>query len=73
MCSAFQTHSHSLGSYGEDVQIRDTNSRILLTDSYETIAKRSRGAVTNSISGISFDPVERPGTSNLTVLSMKRQ
>jgi tryptophanyl-tRNA synthetase len=38
---------------------------ILLTDSYETIAKRIRSAVTDSISGITFDPVERPGTSNL--------
>ncbi|KAN0109813.1 hypothetical protein V8E52_008919 [Russula decolorans] len=48
----------------------DPNSRILLTDSYETIAKRIRGAVTDSISGITFDPVERPGTSNLlTILS----
>jgi tryptophanyl-tRNA synthetase len=48
----------------------DPNSRILLTDSYETIVKRIRGAVTDSISGITFDPVERPGTSNLlTILS----
>jgi tryptophanyl-tRNA synthetase len=48
----------------------DPNSRILLTDSYETIAKRIRSAVTDSNSGITFDPVERPGTSNLlTILS----
>lgn len=48
----------------------DPNSRILLTDSYETIVKRIRSAVTDSISGITFDPVERPGTSNLlTILS----
>ncbi|KAN0109798.1 hypothetical protein V8E52_008904 [Russula decolorans] len=48
----------------------DPNSRILLTDSYETIVKRIRGAITNSISGITFDPVERPRTSNLlTILS----
>jgi tryptophanyl-tRNA synthetase len=48
----------------------DPNSRILLTDSHETIIKRIRGAVTDSISGITFDPVERPGTSNLlTILS----
>jgi tryptophanyl-tRNA synthetase len=48
----------------------DPNSRILLTDSYEIIAKRIRSAVTDSISGITFDPVERPGTSNLlTILS----
>ena len=48
----------------------DPNSRILLTDSYEIIVKRIRRAVTDSISGITFDPVERPGTSNLvTILS----
>ena len=48
----------------------DPNSHILLTDSHETIVKRIRGAVTDSISGITFDPVERPGTSNLlTILS----
>ena len=46
------------------------NSRILLTDPYETIVKRIRGAMTDSISGITFDPVKRPGTSNLlTILS----
>jgi tryptophanyl-tRNA synthetase len=48
----------------------DPNSRILLTDSYETIAKRIRSAVTDSISGVTFDPVARLGTSNLlTILS----
>jgi tryptophanyl-tRNA synthetase len=48
----------------------DPNSRILLTDPYETIVKRIRSAVTDSISGITFDPVGRPGTSNLlTILS----
>ncbi|KAI0255323.1 hypothetical protein BJV78DRAFT_1179157, partial [Lactifluus subvellereus] len=48
----------------------DPNSRILLTDSYETIVKRVRSAVTDSVSGITFDPVKRPGTSNLlTILS----
>jgi len=46
----------------------DPNSRILLTDPYETIVKRIRGAVTDSISGITFDPVERPGTSNLLMI-----
>jgi tryptophanyl-tRNA synthetase len=48
----------------------DPNSRILLTDPYETIVKRIRSAVTDSFSGITFDPVARPGTSNLlTILS----
>jgi tryptophanyl-tRNA synthetase len=39
-----------------------------LTDSYETIVKRIRGAVTDFIPGITFDPVERPGTSNLLTI-----
>jgi tryptophanyl-tRNA synthetase len=48
----------------------DPNSRILLTDPYETIVKRIRSAVTDSIFGITLDPVARPGTSNLlTILS----
>jgi tryptophanyl-tRNA synthetase len=48
----------------------DPSSRILLTDSYETIVKRIRSAVTDTISGITFDPVECPETSNLlTILS----
>ena len=48
----------------------DPNSRILLTDPYETVVKRIRSAVTDSFSGITFDPVARPGTSNLlTILS----
>jgi tryptophanyl-tRNA synthetase len=48
----------------------DPNSRILLTDPYEIIVKRIRSAVTDSISGITFDSVARPGTSNLlTILS----
>ena len=46
----------------------DPNSRILLTDSYDTIAKRIRAAVTDSISSITFDPVMRPGTSNLLMI-----
>ena len=46
----------------------DPNSRILLTDSYEIIVKRIRGAITDSISGITFDPVERPGMSNLLTI-----
>jgi len=49
----------------------DPNSRVLLTDSYETISEDLvRSAVTDSISGITFDPAERPGTSNpLKILS----
>ena len=46
----------------------DPNSRILLTDLYGTIVKRIRGAMTNSISGITFDPVARLGASNLLTI-----
>jgi hypothetical protein len=43
----------------------------LLTDTYESIAKQVRSAVTDSISGIAFDPAESTGTSNLhTILSV---
>ncbi|KAH6919199.1 hypothetical protein BKA70DRAFT_1459233 [Coprinopsis sp. MPI-PUGE-AT-0042] len=48
----------------------NVNSRILLTDSLEKIASKIRSSVTDSIKGITYDPAERPGISNLlTVLS----
>lgn len=48
----------------------DANSRILLTDSYEEIKAKIRISVTDSIPGITHDPINRPGTSNLlTILS----
>jgi tryptophanyl-tRNA synthetase len=43
----------------------DVNSRILLTDTASQIKSKIRGAVTDSIQGITYDPVLRPGTSNL--------
>jgi len=43
----------------------DPNSRILLTDTASQIKSKIRGAVTDSIQGITYDPVSRPGTSNL--------
>ncbi len=43
----------------------DPNSRILLTDDYQTIRRKVRSAVTDSIPGVAFDPENRPGTSNL--------
>ncbi|KAJ7778819.1 hypothetical protein DFH07DRAFT_911170 [Mycena maculata] len=47
----------------------DPSSRILLTDSAKQIAAKVRGAVTDSIStGVSYDPDERPGTSNLLAI-----
>ncbi|KAH9915239.1 tryptophanyl-tRNA synthetase [Epithele typhae] len=43
----------------------DVNSRILLTDSAEQINKKIRRAVTDSITGISYDSDTRPGIANL--------
>ncbi|KAF9228846.1 tryptophanyl-tRNA synthetase [Gyrodon lividus] len=43
----------------------DTASRILLTDTASQIKSKIRAAVTDSIQGITYDPVSRPGTSNL--------
>nr|OQO15546.1 hypothetical protein B0A51_17413 [Rachicladosporium sp. CCFEE 5018] len=40
-------------------------SRILLTDSAEEIRSKINTAVTDSITGVSYDPVQRPGVSNL--------
>ncbi|KZT18830.1 tryptophanyl-tRNA synthetase [Neolentinus lepideus HHB14362 ss-1] len=43
-------------------------SRILLTDSPEEIKAKIRRAVTDSVQGITYDPVNRPGTSNLLTI-----
>ena len=54
----------------------DVRSRILLTDSYSQIRSKLRGAVTDSITGISYNPVpvNRPGISNpLTILAACRE
>lgn len=40
-------------------------SRILLTDSREQIDQKLRVALTDSVEGVSYDPVARPGVSNL--------
>ncbi|KFZ06979.1 hypothetical protein V501_06883 [Pseudogymnoascus sp. VKM F-4519 (FW-2642)] len=40
-------------------------SRILVTDSPQEIKKKVMAARTDSINSVSFDPVERPGVSNL--------
>ncbi|KAK1225644.1 Tryptophan--tRNA ligase, mitochondrial [Marasmius sp. AFHP31] len=51
----------------------DAASRILLTDSPNEIASKIRVAVTDSIPGITYDPVNRPGTTNLlTILAAAR-
>lgn len=41
------------------------NSTVYLTDTAEEIQKKINASVTDSISGVSFDPVARPGLSNL--------
>lgn len=43
----------------------DDRSRILLTDSPEVIHKKIKVALTDSEPGITYDPVHRPGVSNL--------
>jgi tryptophanyl-tRNA synthetase len=48
----------------------DVQSRILLTDGFAQIKSKIRSAVTDSQRGIAFDPVNRPGISNIiTILS----
>ncbi|KAH7905478.1 hypothetical protein BJ138DRAFT_1175184 [Hygrophoropsis aurantiaca] len=46
----------------------DIQSRILLTDTAAHIKAKIRAAVTDSIQGITYDPVSRPGTSNLLTI-----
>ena len=46
----------------------DANSRIILTDTAAQIKNKIRGATTDSIQGITYDPVSRPGTSNLLLI-----
>lgn len=43
----------------------DPRSRILISDSAEEIKAKIKLALTDSISGISYDPSTRPGVSNL--------
>jgi tryptophanyl-tRNA synthetase len=46
----------------------DPNSRILLTDPYPTILQKLKRAPTDSLPTITYDPLTRPGTSNLLLL-----
>lgn len=46
----------------------DPMSRILLTDPPDQIAWKVKRALTDSIPGISYDPVQRPGVSNMIEL-----
>ena len=43
----------------------DPRSRIQLNDHPEKIAEKIRLALTDSIAGVSYDPVVRPGVANL--------
>ena len=43
----------------------DPRSRIQLDDEPEEIAEKIRFALTDSVAGVSYDPVARPGVSNL--------
>jgi len=51
----------------------DEQSRILLTDDSNTIRKKIRAAVTDSLGNITYDPINRRGTVNLlTILAACR-
>jgi tryptophanyl-tRNA synthetase len=46
----------------------DPRSRILITDSPSTIKANIMSALTDSINSVSYDPINRPGVSNLLTL-----
>lgn len=46
----------------------DVQSRILLTDEFAQIQAKFRSAVTDSQLGVTFDPVNRPGVSNIVTI-----
>jgi len=46
----------------------DAQSRILLTDELPQIQSKIRSAVTDSQLGITFDPINRPGVSNIITI-----
>ena len=46
----------------------DERSRIHINDSPDTIAGKIRLSLTDSIQGVSYDPMTRPGVSNLLEL-----
>ena len=47
---------------------QDPRSRILVTDSPEEILRKVMAAVTDSSNSVSYDPIGRPGVSNLLQL-----
>jgi tryptophanyl-tRNA synthetase len=46
----------------------DIQSRILLTDEFAQIRSKLRSAVTDSQLGVTFDPTNRPGVSNIITI-----
>ncbi|KAL8694500.1 MAG: hypothetical protein Q9218_000830 [Villophora microphyllina] len=46
----------------------DPRSRILLSDNADDIRSKVKAALTDSIEGVSYDPLKRPGVSNLLSL-----
>ena len=46
----------------------DVQSRILLTDEFAQIQSKIRSAVTDTQLGVTFDPVNRPGVSNIVTI-----
>jgi tryptophanyl-tRNA synthetase len=46
----------------------DPRSRILLTDNPDEITRKVLSALTDSVNSVSYDPVSRPGVSNLLQL-----
>jgi len=47
---------------------QDSRSQILLTDTPDQITRKITAALTDSINAVSYDPVSRPGVSNLLQL-----
>ncbi|KIM87337.1 hypothetical protein PILCRDRAFT_3829 [Piloderma croceum F 1598] len=46
----------------------DTASRVLLTDTFSAISLKIKASVTDSLGPITYDPILRPGTSNLLTI-----
>lgn len=44
------------------------SSRIHVNDSPEDISRKIRAALTDSVAGLSYDPLQRPGVSNLIAI-----
>lgn len=44
---------------------QDARSRIQINDDPQTVSDKVRLALTDSLAGVSYDPVNRPGVSNL--------